>query len=455
MSNKEQPQTKLDLDFFETILLYNALADQEYLSSIIGYVDPTFFNDKSIGRVVGRLGEFFTERGTVPTVTEIKARLTSEEDKKALAEVKPKLAQLEGPFNKDELITNTEKFLKERFVYKTILNVAEKFSDQSFKIEEVLVDFEKAYNITLKENLGHWYFEDVDKHIKDLTTVYNPIPTGWKFLDDRTEGGFFPKTLTVFAGQVNVGKSIVLGNIATNLLLQDKNVLLISLEMSEFMYSKRISSQLTQIPHNDLKTFTQELQQQVKHIKNNLSSRLIIKEYPPKTTTVRQIDSYITKLKHKGFKPDAVVIDYLNLVMPLHKSQNSYTEVKEVCEQLRALAFEHNIPFVSATQVGRQAFNTTSPGMESVSESMGIAHTADLMCSIWQNDEEERELGIINIGLIKNRFGPNFGHAAFKCNYNTLTLKETSTDYFEQDTTSTDDIIKDASVTLNSLVQED
>jgi replicative DNA helicase len=370
--SKEQPQSKLDLDFFETILLYNALADQEYLSSIIGYIDPTFFNDKNIGKIIGRIGEFFTERGTIPTITEIKARLTSEEDKKALAEVKPKLAQLEGPFNKDELITNTEKFLKERFVYKTILNVAERFSDQSFKIEEVLADFEKAYNITLKENLGHWYFEDVDKHIKDLTAVYNPIPTGWDFFDKKTEGGLFPKTLTVFAGQVNVGKSIVLGNIATNMLLADKNVLLVSLEMSEFMYSKRISTQLTQIPHNDLKIFTDELKEQLKHIKKNINSKLVVKEYPPKTVTVRHIDSFITKLKHRGFSPDIVVIDYINLIHPIAKNLNSYESVKEIAEHLRALSFKYNIPIVSATQLNRGSFNTASPGMEGISECIEV-----------------------------------------------------------------------------------
>jgi len=51
--------------------------------------------------------------------------------------------------------------------------------------------------------------------LKNLVAVYNPVPTGWDFFDEKTEGGLFPKTLTVFAGQVNVGKSIVLGNIST------------------------------------------------------------------------------------------------------------------------------------------------------------------------------------------------------------------------------------------------
>jgi replicative DNA helicase len=450
--SKNQTPAKLDLDYFETILLFNALGDQEYLSSIIGYVDPSLFNDKNIGKVIGRLSEFFLERGTVPTLTEIKARLSSEEDRKALNEVKPKLSQIEGPFNKDELIQNTEKFLKERFVYKTILNVAEKFSDQSFKLEEALVEFEKAYNISLKDNLGHWYFEDIDKHVKDLVAVYKPIPTGWKFFDDKTEGGLFPKTLVVFAGQVNVGKSIVLGNVATNMLLANKNVLLISLEMSEFMYSKRISSQLTQIPHGDLKTYTQELKEQVEHIKKNVEGNLIVKEFPPKSVTVRHIDSYITKLKHKGFTPDIVVIDYVNLIHPIAKNLNSYESVKEICEHLRGLAFKYDIPIVSATQLNRGSFNTASPGMEGISESIGLAATCDVICSLWQ-EEEDRELGVINMGFQKNRFGPNFGSAAFRCNYNTLTLKETSSDYFASDD-STEDSIQNAERALNNLINE-
>lgn len=450
--SKNQTPTKLDLDYFEAILLFNALGDQEYLSSIIGYVDPSLFNDKNIGKVIGRLSEFFLERGTVPTLTEIKARLSSEEDRKALAEVKPKLSQIEGPFNKDELIHNTEKFLKERFVYKTILNVAEKFSDQSFKLEEALVEFEKAYNISLKENLGHWYFEDIDKHVKELVAVYKPIPTGWKFFDNKTEGGLFPKTLVVFAGQVNVGKSIVLGNVATNMILANKNVLLISLEMSEFMYSKRISSQLTQIPHGDLKTYTQELKEQVEHIKKNIEGNLIVKEFPPKSVTVRHIDSYITKLKHKGFDPDIVVIDYVNLIHPIAKNLNSYESVKEICEHLRGLAFKYDIPIVSATQLNRGAFNTASPGMEGISESIGLAATCDVICSLWQ-EEEDRELGVINMGFQKNRFGPNFGSAAFRCNYNTLTLKETSSDYFASDDSS-EDSIQSAERALNNLIDE-
>jgi replicative DNA helicase len=220
------------------------------------------------------------------------------------------------------------------------------------------------------------------------------------------------------------------------------------------MYAKRISTQLTQIPHNDLKVFSNELREQLCHIKNNINSKLVIKEYPPKTVTVRQIDSFITKLKHKGFHPDIIVVDYINLIQPIAKNLNSYAEVKEIAEHLRALAFKYNLPVVSATQLNRGNFNTSSPGMEGIAESIALAATADLICSLWR-EEEDIELGILNMGIQKNRFGPNFGSSAFKCNFNTLTLKETSTDYFASDKDSSEDNIQNAERALNSLIEDE
>ncbi|NDB85337.1 MAG: hypothetical protein EB127_21940 [Alphaproteobacteria bacterium] len=440
--------SKLDLDYYENIILFNSLLSQEYLSSIIEYADPAYFNDKSIQTVFKCIAAFFNERGAVPTATEIKSRLTSDEERKSFNEVIAKFKEIDTKFNKEELLNNTERFLKERCLYKTIVDTAEKYSQGKADPAETLKEFEKAYNINLSDDMGHWYFEEVDEHIKELTKIYNPIPTGWKFLDEKLEGGLFPKTLTCLVGQVNIGKSIFLGNIAANMVMRSKNTLLISLEMSEFMYSKRISAQLTQIPHNNLKLYTEELKQQIEHIERQLESKLVIKEYAPKTVTVRHLDGYIAKLGHKGFKPEVIVIDYINLLKPLSKNLNSYESVKETAEQLRALSFKYNIPIVTASQLNRGAFNTSSPGMEGISESIGLAATCDVICSLWQ-EEEDRELGIINLGMQKNRFGANFGSCAFKVKYETLTLNEVNPDHFSSE--NTQQAINEAQSTLERL----
>ncbi len=443
--------SKLDLDYYENIILFNSLLSQEYLSSIIEYTDPEYFNDRNIKTVFKSIVSFFNERGLCPTATELKARLTTDEERKAYNEVAVKFKELDTKFNKEELINNTERFLQERCLYKTIVETAEKYAQGKTDPGETLKEFEKAYNITLSEDIGSWYFEDIDEHIKELTKIYNPIPTGWNFLDERLEGGLFAKTLTCLVGQVNVGKSIFLGNLATNMVMKGKNTLLISLEMSEFMYAKRISAQLTQIPHNDLKVYTDELKQQIGHLSKHLESKLVIKEYAPKTITVRHIDSYIGKLKHKGFTPEVVVIDYINLLKPTTKNLNSYAEVKEIAEQLRALSFKYSIPFVTASQLNRGAFNTVSPGMEGISESIGLAATCDVICSLWQ-EEEDKELGLIHLGMQKNRFGVNYGHCTFKVKYETLTLTEVNPDHFAQE--NTQQAVQEAENTLSKLTED-
>jgi replicative DNA helicase len=169
---------------------------------------------------------------------------------------------------------------------------------------------------------------------------------------------------------------------------------------------------------------------------------LVIKEYPPKTVTVRHIDTYITKLIQKGFKPDVIVVDYINL---LHSSigNNTYERVKNVTEQLRAISYVFDFPIISATQLNRSGYDISDPGLNTLSESMGLGHTADVILSIWQEDTD-KELGVIKMGLMKNRFGENFGCCNMKIDYSTLTLTE---DEVNNDTEASTSSI----ATLNNL----
>ena len=232
------------------------------------------------------------------------------------------------------------------------------------------------------------------------------------------------RALYVFYGVINVGKSIFLGNIATNILNQNKTVLLISLEMSEQVYAKRISSQLSKIAMNDLSMQIEPLKQSISGYKlQHKMSKLIIKEFPPKSVTPLHIKSYIDRLCRKGIKPDIIVLDYLNLLAPPERGMNSYESIKQITEQIRALTYYFNCPVVTATQTNRSAYNESNPGLETTSESMGLSHTADCQFPIW-TEEEDFELGIIHLGITKNRFGPRECHTILEIDYPTLSLKD-------------------------------
>ena len=428
---------KIDSEFYETVIAYNMLVDEAYLSSIIDHLDNKFFENKHIANVVSVITQFYNKRSVAPSLTEIKGYLTTDELKKSFKSVVGLFENFDKNFNKSELYENTEKFLKEKAVYHTLLEVADQTGDD-VDTSSILTKFEKACSITLAADLGLDYFNEIDRHIKDLTTVDSTIPSGWSWLDKKLDGGFLEhgRSIYVFAGETNIGKSIFLGNIARNIADAGKTVLLVSLEMSELVYAKRITTNLTQIPIRDLYNRTDDIESAVKQYKqSNTKSRVIVKEFPPSTITCRHLKGYIKKLTDRGIQIDAIVVDYVNLLKS-DVGTNSYERIKYATEELRALSYVYECPVITATQLNRQGYSEVNPGLDTVGESYGLAATADAIFSIWR-EEEDIEMGVLKLGIMKNRFGENHGSCMMEIDYDTLTLKEASEQVQNIDMTDT------------------
>ena len=111
---------------------------------------------------------------------------------------------------------------------------------------------------------------------------------------------------------------------------------------------------------------------------------------------------------------------------------NSYERIKHVTEQVRAMSYLFECPIISATQLNRAGFDQDNPDLATISESIGLAATADVIVSIYQN-EEDRELGIIRLGMMKNRYGPRGTTQAMRINYSTLSIEEADDIEFDND----------------------
>lgn len=418
-------ELKLNLDEFENIIVYKSLTDERYLTNIIDLIKPEYFKDKNIKSIFGIIKAFYIKNNALPTATELKTFINTDEIKEAFKTVIRNFTNIDKDLNEQQLTENTERYIKEKAIYNTMLEVAEDVSLGKIDTSFILDKFEKSCNVNLNTDIGLDLFNNFDEVIKDLNTEQPVIPSKWKWLDNKLDGGFLQKgrALYIFAGETNVGKSIFLGNIVTNIASQGKTVLIISLEMSELVYAKRLSSNITKIPLRDLRTESITLKQQIDEIsKGNPNGRILIKEFPPSTITPHQIQGFIKNLTSKDIKIDAVVLDYINLVKSTIGT-NSYERVKYATEQVRALSYVFNCPFITATQLNRSGYNTNSPGLETIGESIGLAATADVIISIFQ-DEEDKELGVIKLGMMKNRFGTNNGVTTMRIDYATLTLTE-------------------------------
>jgi replicative DNA helicase len=295
---------KLDLDFYEKVIVYNCIFDESYLGSVIDYLKEDLFSDKDIKSIVGIIRDFYLKRNEVPTLNEIKTYLSDPKLKDSYKNVLIKMQDLDGTkFNREELFENTETFLKQKSVFNTLLEAANSHDNGKLDAAELLLKMEQAVGINLSSSMGLNLLEDVDNFISELSKNESKISSGWKWLDNKIGGGFLEngKALYIFIGQTNVGKSIFLGNIAANVAMQGKTALVISLEMSEIMYGMRFASKLTKIPMFELKTDFNNLKDQLTDIKKrNKDAKILIKEFPPSTISPFQVGAYLKKLQQKG-----------------------------------------------------------------------------------------------------------------------------------------------------------
>tara|TARA_R110002012_G_scaffold264210_2_gene447480 strand:- start:9 stop:1313 length:1305 start_codon:yes stop_codon:yes gene_type:complete len=421
--------SKLDLDYFENVLIYKSLTDGTYLASVADFVQPEYFQNKAIASIFAIVRDFVDRRNKLPTVTEIKSHLVSDEQKESFKQLVHSFNDIDKNLDNEELYDNTEQFLKEKAVYHTMLNVASDVSTGEVDTSEILDKFEKSCNINLVTDLGLNLYDNVQLLIDDINAVERHIPSNWEWLDNCLGGGFLEagKSLYVFAGETNIGKSIFLGNVAHNIAKQGKNVLLVTLEMSELLYARRICTNVTKIPMKEMKQNCPTIREAIKDEKG----KIFIKEFPPATITPNQLKAFINKFQDNGIKLDAIVLDYLNL-MHCTTGNNSYERIKHATEQVRAMSYSFNCPIISATQLNRSGFDQDNPELATISESIGLAATADVIVSIYQN-EEDRELNIIRLGMMKNRYGPRGNTQAMRIDYSTLTIDQADDVEFEED----------------------
>ena len=332
---------KLDYDLFEYIIAFNCTFNDLYTTTIVDSLKPEFLNNAHVRNYLDIIFNFYREHQALPNATEIKSYLSNDDLKNSYRDVVLKFKTLDTTYNFDELIVNTQQFLKEKAVYFAVKTTVNKFSEDSGTKDtsEIFKLFDTACNISLVDNLGFDYFNRIDDHIVDIQRVDRFVPTGYKWLDKMMGGGWLEggRALYMFMGATNVGKSIVLGNVSAKMLEQNKTVVVISLEMPETLYCKRISSQLSRIPFANLRNDTVNLNRYLNNFKSkNSGARLIMKEFPPSSITANHIRSYLKKLETKmKIKPDAVVIDYLTLLLAVRQSDSMYSDGKSVEEEVR------------------------------------------------------------------------------------------------------------------------
>jgi hypothetical protein len=163
---------------------------------------------------------------------------------------------------------------------------------------------------------------------------------------------------------------------------------------------------------------------------------LTVKNYETSNATADDIDNFIGKVEDlTGLKYDVVLVDYINIMKDKRNpnSESTYLKIKNICEDLRAVAQRRNIVLLSATQTNRAGFESSNINMGMIAESAGLAATCDTIMAIIQTPEMNLE-GFYWLKLLKVRDGQGKG---LKCkidiDYEYMRLHETNTVIFDEE----------------------
>jgi archaellum biogenesis ATPase FlaH len=343
----------------------------------------------------------------------------------------------------DWLLDNTEKFCQEKAVYNAIMDsikIIDKKDEKRNKgsIPQILTE---ALSVSFDTNIGHDFIADADSRYDYYHMREEKIEFDLEYFNKITKGGLSKKTLNIILASTGVGKTMFMTHCAANNLTMGKNVLYITMEMSEERIAERIDANLMNITIDELKDLPKDsFEKKIDKIKSKTRGRLIIKEYPTAAAGSAHFRHLIQELRiKKDFKPDIIYIDYLNICassrMKMGGSVNSYLYIKSIAEELRGLAVEFEVPIISATQSNRDAYNSSDIGLDNTSESFALPATADFMFALIST-EELQDLGQILVKQLKNRYDDPGNNRKFVIGVNRAKMK-----FYDVEQSAQDDII--------------
>jgi archaellum biogenesis ATPase FlaH len=281
------------------------------------------------------------------------------------------------------------------------------------EISQVIND---ALKLGADSNHGHDYIKDFEQRF--IFKARNPVRTGWDEIDNITHQGLGNGELGVVIAPAGAGKSMALVHLGAQAVMDGKNVIYYTLELSETVVGSRFDSCITKVPLGSLKNFKEEIYEKIQ----DLEGKLIVKEYPTKSSSVATLKNHLEKVINRGFKPDVILVDYADLLRPISTLREKRHELETIYEQLRGLAQEYKCCVWTASQTNRSGLNAEVITMESISEAFNKCFVADFIFSISRTAEDK----LNNQGRVfiaKNRNGVDGVIYPIYMNTSNITIK--------------------------------
>ena len=400
-------------DKVELLVLKNLIFNEEYTRKVLPFLRPEYFQEHTQRVLFEEILSFIGEYNKLPNKDALEIELSKRTDlnEKSYSEATEIISSFEPEQIPIEWLINTsESWCQDRAIYLALMESIQiaDGNDEKKSRDAIPSILQDALSVSFDNNIGHDYFENSDDRFEYYHNVQEKIPFDIDRLNRITKGGVKKKSLNVIMGTTNTGKSVCLCSFASSYIRQGKNVLYITLEMSEEEIAKRIDANLLDINIDLIERISKPIfDDKIRSLQNLTNGKLIIKEYPTGGASVNNFRSLLNELElKKKFVPDIIIVDYLSICASSRFRKGiagSYEYVGSIAEELRGLAKEFDVPIWTATQSNRDQQSNMDPTLAGIAESAKIGHISDFFIAIVSNEELE-QLGQYLVKQIKNRY---------------------------------------------------
>jgi replicative DNA helicase len=430
---------------FQTRLIAQLLVDNKFAESIIEIVDPNYFKDQSLKLIVSAIKDAYNEYNIIPDVGSLEIRLlnsiTSELDQKYTVTQLKKIKDAE--LNDGLAIQDMAmRFCKQEELKKSIKEINAIIDKGDIaKYEECEEILKKALSHGEQKDNGLNVFDNVDSVLSD--DFRKPIPTGIKGLDEIMDGGLSKGELAIILAPFGVGKTTMITKIANTAKNQGYNVLQIFFEDLEKIIQRKHFACWSGYKLNDLSIHKDELKEMIR-VKNEEPGMLKLKRFPSHGTTIPIIRQYIRKLIALGFRPDIVLLDYIDVVQPSKKFEDVNADEGDVMRQFETLLSEFDIAGWTAVQGNRSSISSEVVEANQMGGSIKKGQIGHFVVSIAKT-LDQKDNGTATMAILKSRFGKDgivfqditFDNATIQINMEENYAIKTRTEY-KKDQTKTE-----------------
>jgi len=395
INNKDKQAPNYSFDV-QKLYIEMFMSDAETFVRCQNIFDPENF-DRKLQETATFINEYVNEYKVMPEASIVNAACNTS--------LQP--AQLPRE-NYDWLMDEFENFSRHKGLERAILKSADLLDKGEYgPVEKLIKD---AIQISLNKDMGTDYFEDPRGRLEALKNSNGQISTGWPSVDKKLYGGFNRGELNIWCAASGGGKSLFLANLGINWALNGLNVLYLTFELSENLVSMRMDSMLTGVATREIFKNLEDVELKVK-MTGKKAGNIQIK-YMPSGKTTNDIRAYLKEYQvKKGYKPDIILIDYLDLMMPMSvkvSPSDLFVKDKYVSEELRNLAMETQAIVCTASQLNRSAVEEIEFDHSHISGGLSKIQTADNVIGIFTS-RAMKERGRYQIQFMKTRSSSGVG----------------------------------------------